>query len=51
MEKSSDVWCIPADWPWDDLGSFAAIERITGREIPAEIKEAQEQYQLLKKVH
>ena len=51
MEKSPDVWCIPADWPWDDLGSFAAIERITGREIPAEIKEAQEQYQLLKKVH
>ncbi len=51
MEKSPDVWCIPADWPWDDLGSFAAIERLTGREIPAEIKEAQEQYQLLKKVH
>ena len=45
MEKSSDVWCIPADWPWDDLGSFASIEKITGRPIPQEIKDAQDEYQ------
>ena len=45
MEKTSDVWCIPADWPWDDLGSFASIEKITGRPIPQEIKDAQDEYQ------
>lgn len=45
MEKSSHVYCIPATWPWDDLGSFASIEKVTGREIPREIKEAQEEYQ------
>ena len=49
MEKSSHVWCIPADWPWDDLGSFAAIEKVTGRPIPQEIKDAQEEYQRSKK--
>ena len=48
MEKSSHVWCIPADWPWDDLGSFASIEKITGRPVPEEIKKAQEEYQRLK---
>ena len=48
MEKSSHVWCIPADWPWDDLGSFASIEKITGRTVPEEIKKAQEEYQRLK---
>ena len=48
MEKSSHVWCIPADWPWNDLGSFASIEKITGRTVPEEIKKAQEEYQRLK---
>ena len=45
MEKSPHVWCIPASWPWDDLGSFASIEKVTGRLIPQEIKDAQEEYQ------
>ena len=49
MEKSAHVWCIPADWPWDDLGSFAAIEKVTGRPIPQEIKDAQDEYQRSKK--
>ena len=49
MEKSRDVWCIPADWPWDDLGSFASIEKITGRPIPQNIKDAQDEYQRSKK--
>ena len=48
MEKSPHVWCIPADWPWDDLGSFASIEKITGRLVPEEIKKAQDEYQRLK---
>ncbi|MBQ0078170.1 MAG: mannose-1-phosphate guanylyltransferase [Bacteroidales bacterium] len=30
MEKSPLVFCVPSDWPWDDLGSFEAIEKITG---------------------
>ena len=49
MEKSPHVWCIPADWPWDDLGSFAAIEKVTGRLVPQEIKDAQEEYQKSKR--
>ncbi len=48
MEKSSHVWCIPADWPWDDLGSFAAIEKVTGRPVPQELKDAQLEYQRAK---
>ena len=45
MEKSSHVWCIPSDLPWDDLGSFAAIEKVTGRPVPQELKDAQAEYQ------
>ncbi len=45
MEKSSDVYTIAADWPWSDLGSFAAIEAVTGKTIPQEIKDAQDEYQ------
>lgn len=45
MEKSPNVWCIPSDWPWDDLGSFAAIEKVTGRPVPQELKDAQLEYQ------
>ncbi len=32
MEKSSEVYAIAADWEWSDLGSFEAIEKITGRD-------------------
>lgn len=45
MEKSSAVHTIAADWPWSDLGSFAAIEAITGKLIPQEIKDAQAEFQ------
>ena len=34
MEKSGDVYCIPASWPWTDLGSFEAIEAVIGKSIP-----------------
>ena len=51
MEKSSHVWCLPASWIWDDLGSFAAIEKVTGRKISDEIKMAQEEYQKNKRGH
>lgn len=30
MEKSSEVYAIAAGWEWSDLGSFEAIEKITG---------------------
>ncbi|MBR4809383.1 MAG: mannose-1-phosphate guanylyltransferase [Bacteroidales bacterium] len=30
MEKSSEVHVLAADWEWSDLGSFEAIEKITG---------------------
>ena len=50
MEKSRYVWCIPADWPWDDLGSFASIEKVTGHPIPQAIKDAQDEYQRRKKL-
>lgn len=49
MEKSSDVYVIGACWPWSDLGSFAAIEAVTGKTIPQEIKDAQDAYQAAKK--
>jgi len=49
MEKSSEVYTIGASWAWSDLGSFAAIEAITGKTIPQEIKDAQDAYQAAKK--
>lgn len=27
MEKSPDVYVVPGDWEWTDLGSFEAVER------------------------
>lgn len=50
MEKSADVYTIGASWAWSDLGSFAAIEAITGKTIPQEIKDAQDAYQESKKL-
>lgn len=49
MEKSDEVYTIGASWDWSDLGSFAAIEAVTGKTIPQEIKDAQEAYQAAKK--
>ena len=49
MEKSAYVYTIGADWPWSDLGSFAAIEAVTGKTIPQEMKDAQDAYQAAKK--
>ena len=33
MEKSDDVHMIPGHWMWSDLGSFEAIEKITGKKL------------------
>ena len=33
MERSSLVYMAPSNWSWSDLGSFAAIEKVTGRKI------------------
>lgn len=33
MEKSPNVFVLAADWEWSDLGSFEAIEKITGRDL------------------
>ena len=33
MEKSSDIYMIPGRWEWSDLGSFEAIEKITGKKL------------------
>ncbi len=33
MEKSPDVYMIPGRWMWSDLGSFEAIERISGKNL------------------
>lgn len=33
MEKSADVYMIPGLWEWSDLGSFEAIEEITGKKF------------------
>lgn len=33
MEKSADVYMIPGRWAWSDLGSFEAIEKVTGKKI------------------
>ena len=32
MEKSPDVYALATDWAWSDLGSFEAIEKITGKD-------------------
>lgn len=33
MEKSPDIYMIPGRWEWSDLGSFEAIEKITGKKL------------------
>ncbi len=33
MEKSPDIYMIPGHWKWSDLGSFEAIEKITGKKL------------------
>ena len=33
MEKSDKVYALAAEWEWSDLGSFEAIEKITGRDL------------------
>ena len=33
MEKSDEVHMIPGHWMWSDLGSFEAIEKITGKKL------------------
>ena len=33
MEKSAEVYMIPGHWAWSDLGSFEAIEKITGKKL------------------
>lgn len=33
MEKSPYVYMIPGHWDWSDLGSFEAIEAITGKKL------------------
>lgn len=33
MEKSDLVYVLAAGWAWSDLGSFAAIEEITGKKL------------------
>lgn len=33
MEKSENVYVISAGWQWSDLGSFSAIEKITGKKL------------------
>ncbi|MBO4475938.1 MAG: mannose-1-phosphate guanylyltransferase [Bacteroidales bacterium] len=32
MEKSQEVYVVAGDWKWSDLGSFEAIEKITGKD-------------------
>lgn len=32
MEKSDKVYTLAAEWEWSDLGSFEAIEKITGKD-------------------
>ena len=36
MEKSDKVHMIPGRWEWSDLGSFAALTHITGKDYSAE---------------
>jgi len=31
LEKSSRVYVAPAGWEWSDLGSFEALEKVTGK--------------------
>lgn len=33
MEKSLNVYMAPGNWEWSDLGSFQAIEKVTGKKI------------------
>ncbi|MCQ2176764.1 MAG: mannose-1-phosphate guanylyltransferase [Bacteroidales bacterium] len=33
MEKSANVYMVPGNWEWSDLGSFESIEKITGKKL------------------
>ncbi len=33
MERYPHVFVAPASWAWSDLGSFAAIEKVTGKKL------------------
>lgn len=33
MERHPHVFVAPASWAWSDLGSFAAIEKVTGKKL------------------
>ena len=33
MERSDCAYVVPAGWEWSDLGSFEAVEKVTGRKI------------------
>ena len=33
MERHPHVFVAPATWAWSDLGSFAAIEKVTGKKL------------------
>lgn len=32
MERASNVWVVPGDFGWDDLGTWAAVDRIAPRD-------------------
>jgi mannose-1-phosphate guanylyltransferase len=32
MEKADNVWAVPGDFGWDDLGAWTALERVTGKD-------------------
>lgn len=32
MEKADNVWAVPGDFGWDDLGTWTALERVAGKD-------------------
>ncbi len=38
MERSPLVFMAPSSWSWSDLGSFEAIEKVTGKNLKKDLE-------------
>ena len=41
MEKADNVWAVPGDFGWDDLGTWTALERVAGKDADGNLVQGQ----------
>jgi mannose-1-phosphate guanylyltransferase len=41
MEKADNVWAVPGDFGWDDLGTWTALERVAGKDVDGNLVQGQ----------